>query len=117
MKVYFNTSHNEMIFTFCAAVFAIGILSGRLACGNGNEKTLVLQWTNKKSKARKNKLIVANQVLLKDSNVITQKVVRKYLKNAKMLILGLGGLFIKNSVGDLASYKVAFEFEIRALTD
>jgi hypothetical protein len=49
---------------FYAAVVAIGILSGRLACGNGNEKTLVLQWTNKKSKARKNKLIVANQVLL-----------------------------------------------------
>jgi hypothetical protein len=48
-------------FSFCAAVVAIGILSGRLACGNGNEKTLVLQWTNKKSKARKNKLIVANQ--------------------------------------------------------
>jgi hypothetical protein len=72
---------------FCAAVIAIGILSGRLACGNGNEKTLVLQWTNKKSKARKNKLIVANQVLLKDnyvSNVIKQKVLRKYLKNAKM---------------------------------
>jgi hypothetical protein len=74
-------------FSFCAAVVAIGILSGRLACGNGNEKTLVLQWTNKKSKARKNKLIVANQVLLKDnyvSNVIKQKVLRKYLKNAKM---------------------------------
>jgi hypothetical protein len=73
--------------TFCAAVVANGILSGRLACGNGNEKTLVLQWTNKKSKARKNKLIVANQVLLKDnyvSNVIKQKVLRKYLKNAKM---------------------------------
>jgi hypothetical protein len=72
---------------FCAAVVAIGILSGRLACGNGNEKTLVLQWTNKKSKPRKNKLIVANQVLLKDnyvSNVIKQKVLRKYLKNAKM---------------------------------
>jgi hypothetical protein len=72
---------------FCAVVVAIGILSGRLACGNGNEKTLVLQWTNKKSKARKNKLIVANQVLLKDnyvSNVIKQKVLRKYLKNAKM---------------------------------
>jgi hypothetical protein len=71
----------------CAAVIAIGILSGRLACGNGNEKTLVLQWTNKKSKARKNKLIVANQVLPKDnyvSNVIKQKVLRKYLKNAKM---------------------------------
>jgi hypothetical protein len=47
----------------------------------------VLQWTNKKSKARKNKLIVANQVLLKDnyvSNIIKQKVLRKYLKNAKM---------------------------------
>jgi hypothetical protein len=44
---------------FCAAVIAIGILSGRLACGNGNGKTLVLQWTNKKFKARKNKLIVA----------------------------------------------------------
>jgi hypothetical protein len=46
-----------------------------------------MQWTNKKSKARKNKLIVANQVLLKDnyvSNVIKQKVLRKYLKNAKM---------------------------------
>jgi hypothetical protein len=72
---------------FCAAVIATGILSGQLACGNGNEKTLVLQWTNKKSKARKNKLIVANQVLLKDnyvSNVIKQKVLRKYLKNAKM---------------------------------
>jgi hypothetical protein len=72
---------------FCAAVVAIGILSGQLACGNGHEKTLVLQWTNKKSKARKNKLIVANQVLLKDnyvSNVIKQKVLRKYLKNAKM---------------------------------
>jgi hypothetical protein len=72
---------------FCAAVVAIGILSGRLACGNGNEKTLVLQWTNKKSKARKNKLIVANQVLLTDnyvSNVIKQKVLRKYLTNAKM---------------------------------
>jgi hypothetical protein len=72
---------------FCAAVVAIGILSRGLACGNGNEKTLVLQWTNKKSKARKNKLIVANQVLLKDncvSNVIKQKVLRKYLKNAKM---------------------------------
>jgi hypothetical protein len=72
---------------FCAAVVAIGILSGRLACGNGNEKTLVLQWTNKKSKARKDKLIVANQVLLKDncvSNVITQNVLRKYLKNDKM---------------------------------
>jgi hypothetical protein len=49
---------------FYAAVVAIGILSGRLACGNGNEKTLVLQWTNKKSKARKNKLIVANQVYM-----------------------------------------------------
>jgi hypothetical protein len=72
---------------FCGAVVAIGILSGRLACGNGNEKTLVPQWTNKKSKARKNKLIVANQVLLKDnyvSNVIKQKVLSKYLKNAKM---------------------------------
>jgi hypothetical protein len=72
---------------FYAAVVAIGILSGRLACGNGNEKTLVLQWTNKKSKARKNKLIVANQVLLKDnyvSNVIKQKGLRKYLKNTKM---------------------------------
>jgi hypothetical protein len=64
MKVYFNTSHNEMIFTFCAAVVAIGILSGRLACGNGNEKTLVLQWTNKKSKARKNKLIVITRVII-----------------------------------------------------
>jgi hypothetical protein len=41
---------------FCAAVVAIGILSGRLACGNGNEKTLVLQWTKEKSKARKNEL-------------------------------------------------------------
>jgi hypothetical protein len=72
---------------FCAAVVAIGVLSGRLAYGNGNEKTLVLQWTNKKSKARKNKLIVANQVLLKDNyvtNVIKQKVLRKYLKNVKM---------------------------------
>jgi hypothetical protein len=72
---------------FCAAVVAVGILSGRLTCGNGNEKTLVLQWTNKKSKERKNKLIVANQVLLKDnyvSNVIKQKVLPKYLKNAKM---------------------------------
>jgi hypothetical protein len=28
---------------FCAAAVAIGILSGRLACGNGNDKTLVLQ--------------------------------------------------------------------------
>jgi hypothetical protein len=70
---------------FYAAVVAIGILSGRLACGNGNEKTLVLQWTNKKSKARKNKLIVANQVLLFVLLfVIKQKVLRKYLKNAKM---------------------------------
>jgi hypothetical protein len=81
----------------------------------------VLQWTKKKSKARKNKLIVANQVLLKDnyvSNVIKRKMLHKYLKNAKnVLILGLGGLFIKISVSDLASYKVAFEFEIRALTD
>jgi hypothetical protein len=34
-----------------------------------------------------------------------------------VLILGLGGLFIKISVGDLASFKVAFEFEIQALTD
>jgi hypothetical protein len=34
-----------------------------------------------------------------------------------VLILGLGDLFIKISVGDVASYKVAFEFEIRALTD
>jgi hypothetical protein len=34
-----------------------------------------------------------------------------------VLILGLGSLFIKISVGDLASYKAAFEFEIRALTD
>jgi hypothetical protein len=73
--------HSDGLNIFCAAVVAIGILSGRLACGNGNEKTLVLQWTNKKSKARKNKLIVANQVLLKDnSNVIKQKVLRKYLK-------------------------------------
>jgi hypothetical protein len=75
----------EKIFLCCRS--CIGILSGRLACGNGNEKTLVLQWTNKKSKARKNKLIVENQVLLKDnyvSNVIKQKVLRKYLKNAKM---------------------------------
>jgi hypothetical protein len=81
-KYFFLTTEK---ISFCAAV--IGILSGRLACGNGNEKTLVLQWTNKKSKARKNKLIVANQVLLKDnyvSNVIKQKVLRKYLKNAKM---------------------------------
>jgi hypothetical protein len=54
----------RLIIIFCAAVVAIGILSGRLACGNGNEKTLVLQWTNKKSKARKNKLIVANQVCI-----------------------------------------------------
>jgi hypothetical protein len=83
-KYFFLTSEK---ISFCAAVIAIGILSGRLACGSGNEKTLVLQWTNKKSKARKNKLIVANQVLLKDnyvSNVIKQKVLRKYLKNAKM---------------------------------
>jgi hypothetical protein len=75
----------ETFFLCCRS--AIGILSGRLACGKGNEKTLVLQWTNKKSKARKNKLIVANQVLLKDnyvSNVIKQKVPRKYLKNAKV---------------------------------
>jgi hypothetical protein len=28
-----------------------------------------------------------------------------------------GDLFIKISVGDIASYKVAFEFEIRALTN
>jgi hypothetical protein len=34
-----------------------------------------------------------------------------------VLILGLGVFLIKISVGDLASYKVAFEFEIRALTD
>jgi hypothetical protein len=82
-----SQSFNRNKYIFCATVVAIGILSGRLACGNGNEKTLVLQWTNKKSKARKNKLIVANQVLLKDnyvSNVIKQKVLRKYLKNAKM---------------------------------
>jgi hypothetical protein len=89
-----TVTHNQFLYLrkllqlhFCAAVVAIGILSGRLACGNGNEKTLVLQWTNKKFKARKNKLIVANQVLLKDnyvSNVIKQKVLRKYLKNAKM---------------------------------
>jgi hypothetical protein len=44
---------SNMKIYFCAAVVAIGILSGRLACGNGNEKTLVLQLTNKKSKARK----------------------------------------------------------------
>jgi hypothetical protein len=34
-----------------------------------------------------------------------------------VLILGLGGLFVKISVGGLASYKAAFAFEIRALTD
>jgi hypothetical protein len=84
---------------FCTAVVAIGILSGRLACDNGNEKTLVLQWTNKKSKARKNKLIVANQVLLKDnyvSNVIKQKVLRKYLKNVKCVNFNFGGFIYKN---------------------
>jgi hypothetical protein len=90
-----------MIYTiFCAAVVAIGILSGRLACGNGNEKkSLVLQWTNKKSKARKNKLIVANQVLLTDnyvSNVIKQKVLRKYKKMLKCVNFRFGGFIYKN---------------------
>jgi hypothetical protein len=82
-----NSRPTNMAAVTFSLIARIGILSGRLACGNGNEKTLVLQWTNKKSKARKNKLIVANQVLLKDnyvSNVIKQKVLRKYLKNAKM---------------------------------
>jgi hypothetical protein len=39
------------------------------ASRNGNEKSLVRQKTNEKSKARKNKLIVANQLLLKDNYV------------------------------------------------
>jgi hypothetical protein len=34
-----------------------------------------------------------------------------------VLILVLVGLFIKISVGEIANYKVAFEFEIRALAD
>jgi hypothetical protein len=43
----------------------------------------VLQKTKENSKATKNKLIVANQLLLKDnyvSNVIKQKVLCKYLR-------------------------------------
>jgi hypothetical protein len=50
---FFTNTYEQICSYFCAAVIAIGILSGRLACGNGNEKTLVLQWTNKKSKAKK----------------------------------------------------------------
>jgi hypothetical protein len=39
---------------------------------NGNKKTLMLQKTNEKSKARKNKLIVTNQLLLKDNYLCLQ---------------------------------------------
>jgi hypothetical protein len=53
----------------------------------------VLQKTKENSKARKNKLIVANQLLLKDnyvSNVIKQKVLCKYLRLGEFIYTNFG---------------------------